>query len=418
MVFALARRAPDGGARLFLKPSDEVSNDGWPEIISAWRICILRPRSPPHPRPTMTLPALFVRLGLPIALVCALAGCIGPFPLGYRTGSEKEEPVTLATRSATSQNEAQALLGQTITQTANLLITPEGKRNGYPVGYNYRYFLKTGNAKPVRLRFLDASDEANSIRAAFPFDGTDHWVAIQHSDYDYRKETVTGLPHSFSVGSFSVIVFSSEKILRRFKIEAVEAAPRFSFVPGSSFLRFWRNDGWWLLDVMSGNTQPEPNRIEETAPNNRVVTIPGTTLRITFELPDFTNFEESIRAESYVFKSETGSDPRQQFGKGGLGMMLLYGWHWQRDVRTRDRLLPSPPPADLIRTAQYYRFEKSIKEVPQYSLPARKEIIYLSDLAGWPLQITLYLPAPFERWAETVARFEATLRIEDTAAPK
>jgi len=362
-----------------------------------------------------------LRAGLALALILIVGGCVGPFPAGVRTGSEKEKLETIAVRPAQDTHPGERLLTQQTTKKVLLLLTPEGPRSDYPIDSSQRYYIQVGNEAPQELDFLYASTEQKGrgrLSAAFALSKSGLWAGIfpPQTVYPPRAEIIIpGRPHNFITEPHTVIVFSQQKILRQFNVDAVSEAPGFTVLSDGKTMRFWRNDGWWLLDPMSGHEQPEPGRRIETAPSHHGLTIPGTAAKVVFELPTFTSKEESIAEDRYSFDANTSSEEWQKAGASNLKIRVQYGWHWHRDVRTRDQLLKyyfDQPPADLPRTTQYIRVEEKFPASPEYGWAERKKISYLSDMDGWPLEIALFLSAPFGRWTDTVARFEATLSIK------
>ncbi|MGE0084088.1 MAG: hypothetical protein AB7S75_06670 [Desulfococcaceae bacterium] len=354
----------------------------------------------------------------------AFYGCVGmgPFPVGYRTGSDIEQPVVLSVRHAENQKKEQRLLVQQIIKRANLFLTPEGPRDNYPIGYQFRYFIQNGNGKPIEMKFLRSNTDliSDAISHAYPIDNSDLWVAIQHFDSVYREEIIPGRPHNFPIYQYTVFVFSYEKIYRQYNIEASGSAASFTLVPHSYLMKFWRNDGWWLLDLMTGEEQPDPNRIPEEAPSNLGILIPGTSLKIKFDLPEFDSWEESLHTDYYTFKAEATSDidTKQEIPKGNLLLNLNYGrcWHGRTGfLRTRDQLLNyhfNDPQPNLYKTEMFYRVDKIIKENSECGWPERKVVFYISDSGEWPIEIIFTLTAPFEQWEKVLSYFESTFHME------
>lgn len=233
-----------------------------------------------------------------MSLTLLVSGCLGPFP-AIPDGSVKHPRIVLATRPAAPGREAEKLLTDQTDFTAAMPLTPEGPTRKLPVVFRHRYYLRRGDAEPRSLGFLtDAAflDDGTGLRAAFPVSDTDEWVAIQHHDKKYRKEERLDLPHTFAIGSFTVIHFTPQGIVSQRNVAAANGGARFSLQPGTRTLRFWRNDGWWWLDLRSGAEQPEPNRVAEVPPGPRGITLPGTTVRIAFEVPEFSLPEPGLRA--------------------------------------------------------------------------------------------------------------------------
>lgn len=322
----------------------------------------------------------------------------------------------IASKPQSRGTEDEILLEQKITHTATLLLTPEGGRTGYPIETSFRYFIKKGRRSSQELSFLYVSDEdakGDRLCAAFPIESTNLWVGVKQPAYDYKeKSVVPGRAHNFKTEQFSVVVFSPERIVRQYKVDAVLNGARFNKSPNSDLIRFWRNEGWASLDLTSGMVRPDPSRIPETAPNHKSVTIPGTGWRIVFDLPPFATTEESLADHSYTFRGNTNSDDRM-IGGAGLGVMIQYGWIWFKSYKSRADLLSyhfDKPPKNLRHTEQYDRVEKINPARPDFA--GVKEVLFLSEISGQPLEISLYVSAPFERWDEIIARFDSTLTIE------
>ncbi|HEY8995870.1 MAG TPA: hypothetical protein VIM71_14490 [Lacunisphaera sp.] len=361
-----------------------------------------------------------LRAGLATALVGLGCSCVGPFPAGVRTGSSTGELETLAIRPTRDAQPVERLLRQETRKKALLLLTPEGPRSDYPIDASHRYFLQIGDGELQELDFLRVRTERNqpgNLSDVYALGDRALWVGIYPPSTIYPGEppaVVPGRPHHFRSEPHTVIVFSRQGILRRFQVEAVTAAPEFTVQPDGNSLRYWRNDGWWLLEVDSGQQRPEPDQVCESVPDNRSVCIPQTGWKISFELPPFVKSEEAISHQAYEFRAQTHDDHRIP-GGGGLSLFVLTGNHWGVKTKTRDDLFRysyNGPPSDLHRTAQYDRVESLLKEDAQFGWPARKQIRYLTDLGDQPMEITLIVAAPFDRWKEVIARFESSLRIE------
>jgi hypothetical protein len=355
-----------------------------------------------------------------------LAGCLGPFP-AIPDGTIKHPRVVLATRPAAPGREAQRLLTDETDFTAAMPLTPEGPTRKFPVVFRHHYYLQVGEAEPRELGFLTQSgflDDRTGLRAIFPVADSDEWVAIQHHEKKYHPEERLDLPHRFAVGSFTVIHFTSRGMVSDREVAAAVGGSRFSLLPGTRTLRFWRNDGWWWLDLRTGAEKPEPNRVAEVAPGPHGITLPGTPLRVVFELPEFSPPDVRLRSkpgislgdEGYTFGVVIGAEDRKLFGADGVGFSLRYGKDHQGG--------PTPTTAEILsgyaklnpvpfRSGQFYRMEETLRGSPESGFPARRAIRYVADLKGTPLEIQLVLPLPLGRWADALARFEATLRIED-----
>ena len=383
----------------------------------------------------MTFSATLVRVGFPVALLCALSGCLGPYTVGYGNGTETDKPESLAVRPATAIGASQELFVQKITKTGRLLLSPDGGRDKIPLSWGYRYYLKIGAGPDRELEFLRIADTHGPEREfamAFALIGTDRWIGIRQAKQDfgfaYDKAFVSGSgqEHQFPVCNYPVILFSPQGILQRYEIETVAGAPQFQMQPDSAAIRFWRNDGWCLFDVATGQVHPEPNRPREALPDHQAVTLPGTTWKVVMDSPPFEERQESFNVGGYEFegstrRSKAAAPPYaylKETDKSGLSVSISISNELPATM-TREEYLSlhfnrSIPP-ELRRTAQYDRTEwiSPGTRLSDRTLPDTKTIKYLALFQGRSAEITLIIFAPFERWEQTIARFDAGLRFEN-----
>jgi hypothetical protein len=361
-----------------------------------------------------------------VVVAALLSGCLGPLP-AIPDGTIKHPRVVLGTRPAAPGHEEEKLLTDELDFTAAMPLTAEGPTRKLPIVFRHRYYLQQGDAEPRHLGFLTQSaflDNRTGFRAIFPVANTEEWVAIQHHEKKYRREDRPDVPHQFAVGSFTVIHFTPEGIVSERELAAANGGSRFNLLPGTRTLRFWRNDGWWWLDLGGGTERPEPNRVAEVAPDRHGITLPGTALRVVLELPEFSPPDLRLRSapdislgdEGYTFNVVIGAQDRSLFGTDGFAFGLRYGKdHQGGPTPTTEELLAGYANLNpvLFRGGPFYRMEEKLRASPDFRFPARRLIRYLANLHGTPLEIQVTVPMPSARWADAIARFEATLRIEE-----